>query len=276
MDWYIQPNWSGIQRLNGSASLGYNASSSGLSESRTVLGSTWMRENIDYGHGALLDHYVTWGDGYSLDYEPPRFRFGDYDMANNDNWFSSSKYPRYEFVSEGDTPTYLYFLDNGLRNWEDGEVNLNWGGWSGRYNSNNGTSVLSDWVVGDRSWPADGIPESTTLSSQARWIPQLQYDFAARADWFVTSNYESANHRPNITINEGLDLTAQPGEKVYLSAETSDPDGDNVSVSWWHYVEAGTDTAGTEAAYNNRLNINDEQGSDSNNPIVAFTIPRGR
>lgn len=106
-----------------------------------------------------------------------------------------------------------------------------------------------------------------------RWVPQLHYDFAARADWCITSNYESANHRPDITINEGLDLTAAPGEKVYLSATTSDPDGDNITVDWWHYVEAGTDVAGTQAKYDARLIITEEQGSDSMIPLVTFAIP---
>ena len=267
---YVTPAWPDIKWLNGSADYGYNASSSGAWEKRTILGGAWMREHIDYGHGALLDHYVNWGDGYNLDYEPPRARFGDYDMANNDNWFSNGKYPRYEFLSEGDSPTFFYFFDNGLRNWEDGKVNVNWGGWSGRCSSTS-FSLLNDYVTTPTT--DSGTPNPRTEGSMSRWVPYLHYDFAARADWCVTPNYSGANHRPDIKINGGLDLTAAPGEKVFLNAKTSDPDGDNVNVNWWHYVEAGTDAAGSAAAYATALTINQEQGSDAGNPIVSFTIP---
>jgi len=72
------------------------------------------------------------------------------------------------------------------------------------------------------------------------FIPDIQRDFAARADWCVTPAKEAANHNPSITIKEGLDITGKPGEWISLNAETSDPDGDYVTVDWYNYVEAGT------------------------------------
>ena len=56
-----------------------------------------------------------------------------------------------------------------------------------------------------------------------------------RADWCVASAYEDANHLPAVSVAEGIDLSAAPGEKITLHAEASDPDGDDVSFLWYHY-----------------------------------------
>ena len=38
-----------------------------------------------------------------------------------------------------------------------------------------------------------------------------------------------------------LNITAKPGSEIQLSAKgTTDPDGDELSYSWWQYKEAGT------------------------------------
>ncbi|MET0377136.1 MAG: DUF1593 domain-containing protein, partial [Rhizorhabdus sp.] len=39
-------------------------------------------------------------------------------------------YPKYEYIMEGDTPAYLWLVDNGLQSWRS----PSWGGWGGRYN----------------------------------------------------------------------------------------------------------------------------------------------
>ena len=40
------------------------------------------------------------------------------------------------------------------------------------------------------------------------------------------------------------------GETVRLSGSISDPDGDDVSVKWWQYVEAGSWSASSSSGYN--------------------------
>jgi len=85
----------------------------------------------------------------------------------------------------------------------------------------------------------------------------MQNDFAARADWSVKSVKE-ANHPPQVQIKGELDRRVKPGELVHLDASPSkDPDGDDLTFSWWQYQEADTYTGAvkiknanaTKAAY---------------------------
>jgi hypothetical protein len=38
--------------------------------------------------------------------------------------------------------------------------------------------------------------EGDAHKQYCRWLPAVQNDWAARADWMVTSNYADANHQP--------------------------------------------------------------------------------
>jgi hypothetical protein len=74
----------------------------------------------------------------------------------------------------------------------------------------------------------------------ARWTDALQNDFAARADWCVNA-YDEANHQPLVKLDHKAALDAIPGKSIPLSAAGSyDPDGDELSYSWWFYPEAST------------------------------------
>ena len=79
--------------------------------------------------------------------------------------------------------------------------------------------------------------------SISRWKEALQNDFEARMDWTVTSNYADANHHPTAILNEDatrrvLEFSAAAGSTVELSAAgSSDPDGNDLSYSWWFYEE---------------------------------------
>lgn len=48
------------------------------------------------------------------------------------------------------------------------------------------------------------------------------------------------NPEPSVSVQEGIDLNAKAGETVVLNISTSDPDGDEVEVSFWQYGEADT------------------------------------
>lgn len=246
----------------------YSTRGQGTPEMQRVLSGEWMREHLDYGHGALLDQYVTWGDGTYLDGEVPGAQFGtNEDMLNSTAWWAGTAYERYHFISEGDSPTYFFLFDTGLRD----EEAWNYGGYSGRYipakKVLNGVTLPHYYSSARDYVTTEGAKSSPRVeNAQLRWTEYLQHDFAVRADWCIENKYENANHRPDITIEEGLDITAEPGERVQLHAKTSDPDGDYVSVNWWHYYEAGKDINGS--AENETLDIN---GADSD--IASFTIP---
>jgi hypothetical protein len=122
-------------------------------------------------------------------------------------------------ISEGDTPAFLNFVDNGLEAYKD----YSSGGWGGRYHS-----------VRGNYW-SDATDDNNMQKTLWRWIPAVQNDFEARMDWCVKS-YKEANHPPvieEVTTPEFV----KPGQKVELRATATDPDGDKVYYWWWHYPD---------------------------------------
>lgn len=176
-----------------------------------LVDNPWLEENIIKGHGPL-----------------------------------GQLYPQLEYIMEGDTPSFLGLIDNGLGS----HINPSYGGWGGRYILHQTyaetrpiwTNVRSsrDTVTAD-----NGITETTDQATIWRWRQAYQYDFAARMDWCVTDPNQ-ANHNPIAVVN-GLDgkevihISAEPGVKVTLSAEGSkDPDSNTITYLWFPYPEAGT------------------------------------
>ncbi|ROV93894.1 hypothetical protein VPNG_09521 [Cytospora leucostoma] len=150
------------------------------------------------------------------------------------------KYLNWTYIMEGDTPSFLGLIPNGLNAPEHPE----WGGWGGRYilaDSSGAQGLFSeaaDWVI--------GINNETYLSQFAtiwRWRKAYQYDFAARVQWTTTSGggQGSPNRQPVPVVNSSCGTLEVPyafGESVVLDASESwDPDGDEVSFEWFHYRE---------------------------------------
>ena len=242
-DEYIGEEWPEIPFMNvgGGTTYGYAWSRTAGnvdSEAKRTMSGAWMRENLDYGHGPLLDNYVTWGDGTYLEGEEDGSQFGTNEsMLDSTAWWGRMKYQRYDFLSEGDSPSFFYLMDTGLRSLEDPAF----GSYGGRYyldtSMKNSKGQQLNWYKTVKDY--DPLQDKM-VNSDWRWIADLQHDFATRADWCITPKYEDANHNPSLSIKEGLDFVAKPGETLKLHAVTSDPDGDYVSVKWSQYFEADT------------------------------------
>jgi hypothetical protein len=136
-------------------------------------------------------------------------------------------------LKEGDTPSWSYFLPNGLSDPSHPE----WGGWGGRFRHERGG------LYRDATDTAGDVTDARTTVS--RWRPAFQADFQARMDWCVRP-FADANHAPlagwrGDTSRTLVQLDAKPGDRVQLDAAGSrDPDGHALRYRWWTYREAGS------------------------------------
>jgi hypothetical protein len=155
------------------------------------------------------------------------------------------------FIMEGDTPSFLGLIDNGLNAYRRPD----WGGWGGRYvyrqpygethkiwtqgGDEFGRVTSQDTVVG-----VDGAKHISDQATIWRWREAFQNDFAARMSWTI-SDFAHANHNPVAVVNgkQGtapIEMDVLVGQSITLDAsQSSDPDGQPLHFHWFHYVEAG-------------------------------------
>jgi len=199
-------------------------------------------------------HHATW-TGISGDKFHGRFAGANFSIVDNP-WLDKhirskgvlgAQYPFMKFLMEGDSPSFMYLIDNGLGSTEHPD----WGSWGGRYELYKPRT--EKWFLGPETRPlwtnaedeVFGIDSSWHTSNKAtiwRWRSDYQNDFAARMDWTIKP-YKEANHPPVPKFNNEQQLTVKIGDLVNLSAEGStDPDGNNLSYKWFYYAEPGTYT----------------------------------
>jgi len=195
-----------------------------------VISNKWLAEHIQQGHGPL-----------------------------------GALYPDVAYGMEGDTPSWLNLVPNGLNDPEHPD----WGGWGGRYelyrpeDSSLDTAGFTGGVpvehepramwtnavdrfvpYGPGEYGRAVVPDSAAVISNKatvwRWREDFQNDFAARMEW-CTKSYKEANHPPVPALAHPDAITVKSGERFCLNArETTDPDGDNLSFVWFQYPEAGS------------------------------------
>ncbi|NCP66604.1 MAG: DUF1593 domain-containing protein [Paraglaciecola sp.] len=196
----------------------------------TTISNQWIADNIQQGHGPL-----------------------------------GAEYPDVAYGVEGDTPSWLNLISNGLNQPEHPE----WGGWGGRYelripnladmdpNGFNGgvpiklesraiwTNAVDNYMPPERGAYGRALKPGTKSfvdyrATLYRWRDEFQNDFAARMDW-TTKSYNQANHAPIPVLNHSNHLKIKSGEYLHLDARSSyDPDGDSLQFYWFNYPEAGT------------------------------------
>jgi 5S rRNA maturation endonuclease (ribonuclease M5) len=194
-----------------------------------TISNSWLAQNIQQNHGPL-----------------------------------GTLYPDVAYGMEGDTPSWLALIPNGLNEPE----HPGWGGWGGRYEKylpeyssfNSGftggvpiepepreiwTNAVDQYEPAmrneyGRAVRRDTISFTGNRVTLWRWRDDFQNDFAARIDW-CTKPYREANHPPIPALGHPVQITVKSGEIFYLDASgTTDPDGDNLSYLWFQYPEAGT------------------------------------
>ena len=224
-------------------------------------------------------HHSTWV-GISGDKFHGRFTGPDFSIVDNP-WLDEhirskgplgAKYPHTEFIMEGDSPSFMGLIDNGLSVPERPDF----GGWGGRYEFylprmerfHPEPETQPIWTnAQDEVLGFDGFWHTCNKATIWRWREAYQNDFSARMDWTI-KDFENANHPPVVKISHSKTLFAKPGDIIHLNAENStDPDGDNLSFEWFYYGEAGTAVLSTGRT-GAPLNI-----ENANQAKAQFTVP---
>ena len=155
------------------------------------------------------------------------------------------EYPNYKWGVEGDTPSFLYVLPNGLNDPEDPHQ----AGWAGYHERgmcpDSLTTAWTSWLEPVRS---------ISVGYKQRFYPDEMADFKARMQW---ADEGKGNRNPVVVINghrgpSPLVIHAKAGETVRLDASKSyDPDDDKFTNNWWQQPEIGTaklDIQGSDVA----------------------------
>jgi hypothetical protein len=228
---YTKPNWPEIRywQFWGGPPYGYGSQIRATPENAVYMAANWMTENIT-SRGPLGSYYRVWGDGRQMVEGDIFDYFGMTDQYTSDElkkkgyivWLPVQE--KGSWLSEGDNPTFMNMLDNGLRAYED----ASYGGWGGKLLPPGATFSFA---------PPSGRETGPVFPN---FWPAVQQDFAARMKWSVTSRYEDANHEPVVKIKGPLTLRGRAGKRVRLNATVSDPDNNTVSVKWWSFKAASS------------------------------------
>ncbi|MBA4850381.1 DUF1593 domain-containing protein [Emticicia sp. BO119] len=227
----------------------------------------WIRKNfpdlfyiVSPGYeenGGGQYHYATWS-GISGDIFHGRFTGADTTIVRNkyldqhvrqNHGALGEKYPQISFLMEGDSPSFMGLINNGLNDPEHPD----YGSWGGRYELY--IPQFKKYMYEPETRPIwtdtqdevySDITKAYHTSNQAtiwRWRKAFQNDFFARMDWCVAKTYKEANHPPVISLSHGNTITVKSGANVVLSGKATDPDNNEVNYNWFFYKEVGSLTA---------------------------------
>lgn len=220
-------------------------------------------------------HRATW-TGISGDRHYHNAPFVGFELVDNpwleanvirDHGPLGALYPRLAYIMEGDTPSFLGLIENGL-GWSASPA---YGGWGGRYvwyqSYAETRPIWTDNRENRDTLVVDGKPHTSNQATIWRWRRHFQHDFAARMDWCVADAFEKANHNPVAVLNGDrskriVEIAAKPGDAIQLSsAGSSDPDGNGIASSWMIYREAGS--------FRGDVELSQSSGSET-----SLTIPQ--
>jgi hypothetical protein len=143
-------------------------------------------------------------------------------------------YPKNKYGVEGDTPSFLHLMPNGLNDPEKPNQ-VGWGGYfEWGLGMDNATYCFTNHA---------GKAKETSKKYETYFYPATFNNFAARMDW---AKEGKGNRNPVVIVNgkkdrEILSISPLQGTKIILDASNSfDPDGDQLSYKWLFLPEAGT------------------------------------
>ncbi|MBQ8640539.1 MAG: DUF1593 domain-containing protein [Lachnospiraceae bacterium] len=180
----------------------------------SVLASPeWIRSHVSEGHGSFASRYPVYDGG--------------------DPW------GEVKGLKEGDTPSFLYLIPNGLSD----PMHPEWGCWGGRFQEKALAASSRETEASSRQYvdTEDTVMgETSARAAVFRWRDAFQADFAARMAWCV-NDYAHVNHAPVIVTEPEAVPAGKSGQEIGIDASKSwDPDGDALTFSWSIDRDAGT------------------------------------
>lgn len=161
-----------------------------------------------------------------------------------------SLYPDIAYIMEGDSPSFIHVMMNGLNGGPYDHPE--WGGFGGRYLPQDRSG--QNQVYSDARDNVTGVDGRWHISNQAsiwRWRRAYQEEMSARMQWTLTDNYADGSHPPVLSLNGSCDSSAliipvQPGQEVVLDASGSyDPDANLSASSPTYNSSTGSDSTST-------------------------------
>lgn len=250
-------------------SYGYGWNKMPEGSSKETLRADFMKDNI-LNIGALMRGYASWADDKYYEGEEDRSQFGANKNLLVDWWgkkYGMGTHMPYDFLSEGDSPTFFCLLPWGLRGIEDFSI----GGLSGRYikddtKKNSKGITLNYWNPVEDIYIDDQGKEVYT-ESMWYYVSSIQRDLAARASWCITDDKEEA---PVLSIKESLDMKAdkRTSVRIHLNKE------ENVLYKAKYYKEASTYKGNISVNIDDSIKINipeDVKSGDTLHIIIEAT-----
>lgn len=200
-----------------------------------------MRENLAYSSHQWMrrefkdDLLLVWDEGaWQLQCGLGKDNWPEFQTHIQGHATLGKHYPDYKYGVEGDTPSFLNALPNGLHN-PDSPEEAGWGGyhvWG--MTQDNETYAWNSWQE-----PTKSISENY----YRQFFPDILEDFIARMEW---AEKGEGNHNPVVVVNgekgnKAVHIKAKAGEKISLDASKSyDIDNDALSFHWWQQKEIGS------------------------------------
>ena len=163
-----------------------------------------------------MKNYATMEDG--------KWQDGELDKEQRGKNYISRfpAYEKFDFISEGDSPSFFYILNTGLRSYE----NPTWGGWAGRFGNFQGKLAVND--------VADYNPKTKkfeTAYAIKREKLALQ-DVKGKIVDFPTMEF-TLNHVRELLQNEKIDVIKLNGansQKVSFTVPADAKVGDTIHI----------------------------------------------